>query len=379
MAACARSTICALHLLGNLVRGLDFFNWRKVYNAIVLPVLTFGSPVWSLHLPKSALQNLQIAQNDAIHRIGGLFRTTPTDAAHHIIAIPPIKHTLLKYRLAYQQRLTRIPPSSKPRQILSSDQTTYHHPQYFPPTTLRHLYPSSFPPFYLPTNTTWFHPHASCRTPEPTVVETMMSTQTMNTTDVMVYPIPHPTHKASAFLIFQDGIAVDRGFCLGPNKVDTAIGATIDAFHAVGRTAPSHICLFIHNKLAQHRLFSLQKHRYLLDASLFTAIASVLLMDDDSSLTTYSFSVRLPGKKSRSDPRIFSHSWPGPPQKNWNLAELRSLASEAHHTHPPPSHLNTPLSPHGEGTQHPSPSASGHMSNSKSPHPPPPQTLSWEP
>jgi len=59
-------------------------------------------------------------------------------------------------------------------------------------------------------------------------------------------------------------------------------------------------------------------------------------MDDDSSLTTYPFTVHLPGKKSKADPCIFPHAWPGPPQKNWNLAELRSLASKAHHTNPPP-------------------------------------------
>ena len=58
-------------------------------------------------------------------------------------------------------------------------------------------------------------------------------------------------------------------------------------------------------------------------------------MDDDSSLTTHSFHVRLPGRKSKADPRIFPHAWPGPPQKNWNLAELRTSVAEAHHTNPP--------------------------------------------
>ena len=136
MVARGCSTIQALHLLGNSVRSLDFHNWRKVYHAIVLPVLTFGSPVWSHRLPKAVLQKLQIAQNDAIRRIGGLFRTTPTNAAHHILAIPPIKFTLEKYRLAYQHRLTCLPPSSKVQQIISSDQTVYHHPQICPPTSL---------------------------------------------------------------------------------------------------------------------------------------------------------------------------------------------------------------------------------------------------
>ena len=133
MAARGRSAIRSLHLLGNSIRGLDFHNWRKVYHAIILPVLTFGSPIWSGNIKKSTLRHLQVAQNDAIRRMGGLFRTTPTEAAHHILAIPPIKFTLEKYRLAYQLRLTRLPPSSKVRLITSSDQTAYHHPAYTPP------------------------------------------------------------------------------------------------------------------------------------------------------------------------------------------------------------------------------------------------------
>ena len=47
MANRARSTIRALHLLGNSIRGLDLVNWRRVFHAIVLPVLTYGAPLWA--------------------------------------------------------------------------------------------------------------------------------------------------------------------------------------------------------------------------------------------------------------------------------------------------------------------------------------------
>ena len=335
MAAWGHSTIQALQLLGNSVQGLDFHNWHKVYHTIVLPVLTFGSPVWSYHLPKGVIQTLQVAQNDAIWKIGSLFHTTPTDAAHHILAIPPIKFTLLKYRLAYQQHLTHLPPSSKVLRIMSSDQTAYHHPQYFPPTSLYKILPPSFPPFYLPSNTIWSHPRATCLSPEPDAVTTLMSTQLTHSTDIFIYPLPHPTYKASAYIIFQDGLAVEHGFHIGPDKVSTAVGTMIDAIQVVARSAPSCIRLFIHNQHALHCLFLLHKHRFLPEASIFTAVASVLLMYEDSSLTTYPFTVHLPSKKSKADPQIFPHTWPGPPQKNWNLAELRMLASKAHHTNPP--------------------------------------------
>ena len=42
----ACSTIKAMNLLGNSVRGLDFLNWRRVYNALIIPVLTYRAPVW---------------------------------------------------------------------------------------------------------------------------------------------------------------------------------------------------------------------------------------------------------------------------------------------------------------------------------------------
>ena len=302
MSARGRSAIRSLHLLGNSVHGLDFFNWRKVYHAIILPVLTFGFPIWSHRLPKSTLRHLQVAQNDAIRRIGGLFRTTPTEAAHHTLAIPPIKYTLAKYHCAYQLRLTRLPPLSKIRHITTVDRTAYYHPAYQPPTSLRDILPPSFPPFYLPSNTTWRHP--CLYHPTLTVAKTadLMSTQPLNRTDILIYPIPHPSMKASAFLITQDGLVVNQGFHLSPDTVTTAINALVDAIQAVARTAPSHIHLFIHNEYARCCLFSLRKQKYLLEASRFTSIASVLLMDDDSSLSTHSFNVSLPGKKSKADP-----------------------------------------------------------------------------
>jgi hypothetical protein len=41
-----KSTIKALQLLGNSVRGLDFINWRHAYNAICIPTLTYSAPIW---------------------------------------------------------------------------------------------------------------------------------------------------------------------------------------------------------------------------------------------------------------------------------------------------------------------------------------------
>lgn len=94
---------------------------------------------------------------------------------------------------------------------------------------LRNILPPSFPPFYLPANIIWHHPCLYSPALSPAAVADLMSTQPTDRTDILIYPIPHLSMKASGFLITLDGLTVDQGFCLGPDTVTTAIHATIDA------------------------------------------------------------------------------------------------------------------------------------------------------
>jgi hypothetical protein len=45
MATHAHSTIRGISLLGNSMHSLNFLNWRKVYNALVIPGMTYGTPI----------------------------------------------------------------------------------------------------------------------------------------------------------------------------------------------------------------------------------------------------------------------------------------------------------------------------------------------
>jgi len=47
MANQAHSTVRALSILGNSVQGLDYANWCRVFHSLVLPVLTYGFPLYS--------------------------------------------------------------------------------------------------------------------------------------------------------------------------------------------------------------------------------------------------------------------------------------------------------------------------------------------
>jgi len=92
-----RSTICALSILRNSVRGLDYANWCKLFHSLILPVLTYGFPLYStLACNKGLINILQVAQNDTVRKMSGTFKTTPIVPLHYLMAIHPINLTLSK-------------------------------------------------------------------------------------------------------------------------------------------------------------------------------------------------------------------------------------------------------------------------------------------
>jgi hypothetical protein len=122
MANCARSTVRGISILGNTISGLDLLNWRKVYNALVIPVLTYGAQVWYTgRNQKSLVHKLQVAQNEGIRKIRGVFKTTPIDPLHNLLGVPPISYVLPKLMHSYTLRLQRLPSNAKVRTVLDAD------------------------------------------------------------------------------------------------------------------------------------------------------------------------------------------------------------------------------------------------------------------
>ncbi|KAH9958920.1 hypothetical protein BC827DRAFT_529863 [Russula dissimulans] len=97
----ARATLKALQLLGNSVRGLDLASWKLAYNAVCLPVLTYGCQLWYKGKQKTLLKKLQIVQTVRI--ISGAFKTTPREPLHQLLTILPMDLRLDK--MANRQRL----------------------------------------------------------------------------------------------------------------------------------------------------------------------------------------------------------------------------------------------------------------------------------
>jgi hypothetical protein len=85
-----KGTLKSLQLLGNSVRGLNQGSWRLAYNAICIPALTYGSPIW-FRGKKKHTKTLQTVQNMAVRVIAGAFRSTPLEPLHQLMAIPPIQ------------------------------------------------------------------------------------------------------------------------------------------------------------------------------------------------------------------------------------------------------------------------------------------------
>ena len=347
MAARACSSLRGLSLLGNSVRGLEFDNWRRVFHAITLPVLLYSFPLWSHRAPKHLIQTLQVAQNDAVRRISGSFRTTPVEPLHNILAIPPIRFTIAKYRAAFTTCLSRLPPTANLRTITSVDQTAFFNPPVPIPTPLTSLLPHTFPTFHIPTGLTWSHPrvHNVLTSPKSkprtdTIIQ-LANQPPVGYTCVHIYPLPHPFHHAAAFLSYLDGSLIERGFKVTHDPILAAAEAAIAGILSLGPHPPSNTAVFVPNRTLHCPLFSLSKHKYLPQASAFTlALAMRCFLHLTISISILPLPTKLNRKPSRADPRIFACKWPGPRGKDFNLAELRA---EVQNIRLPPSDAQAPL------------------------------------
>src|SRR6266852_2055496 len=112
MATRARGTLKSMKLLGNSVKGLDHSSWHLAYNAICLPVLTYGSPIW-FKQQKQLSKTIQVVQDEAVRWMMGAFRTTPAEPLHQLIAILPIHIHLQMLSKTAALTLLTIPHSSQ--------------------------------------------------------------------------------------------------------------------------------------------------------------------------------------------------------------------------------------------------------------------------
>ena len=328
MANRACSTIRALHILGNSVRGLDFANWRRVYHAIVLPVLTYGAPLWGLHPPKYLIQMARVAQNDALCRISGCFRTTPVDPLPHLLAILPIQYTLEQLTGSFSDCLLRLPPSHALRSLTSSNPDALW-PQFPIPTSLSRLMPPGTFPLYTPPRhpsaPSWSHPFldiVTSFTPEENITT---RERLHNSTGLRLFILTRatPDSPTGFYALFHDLAErpVYSGLLRGHTVTDALWKSLLAGLsHAPEFPGPRPLLILLPNRALLPYLTSFGKHRYLPQTAQFTE-----LLDDSTS------------ESSPTEIRLFSPKWKNLP---YSLA-LASAMSDI----PPPFTTYGPLPP----------------------------------
>jgi hypothetical protein len=114
MCNCARASLKALQVLGSSHRGLSMANWRLVFNAVCLPVLTYGCQLWAnLSNIKSLMKKVQGVFNEGVKVISGAFRTAPREPLHEFLQILPARHFIEKLTHTSALRLYRVPRESQ--------------------------------------------------------------------------------------------------------------------------------------------------------------------------------------------------------------------------------------------------------------------------
>ncbi|KAJ1307070.1 hypothetical protein OPQ81_008049 [Rhizoctonia solani] len=89
MATKARATIAGLRLLANIHCGLSIKHARQLYVACVIPILTYGAPLWFLgRRQKSLTKSLEGVQNTGLRWMLGAFKSTPVNDMEHLAATP---------------------------------------------------------------------------------------------------------------------------------------------------------------------------------------------------------------------------------------------------------------------------------------------------
>ena len=307
MANHARSTIHALSILRNSVRGLDYANWRQLFHSLILPVLTYSFPLYSTqpHI-KGLLDILQITQNDAVRKMSGAFKTTPVVPLHYLLAIPPLPLTIIKLTDVFRLRIKCLPPSHLIRTITTFNPAAAWFLSLRPSTCLMRLLPDpdSFPPFIYPSPTyksTWTHPQVwdntvyklSPATKEATKYLIKQPPSDTFNLFIRVLTIPSPPFAAS-FLLFWGQMLVHYGATRDSSRLRTLFSALCNGL--MYALLSNHVRIFLPDLSLQPYLFRSHKHPLLdLSYSFLSLLSSFLSADPVHHVDILRYSIKWSG------------------------------------------------------------------------------------
>ena len=330
----ACSTTCALSILRNSICGLDYANWRKVFHALILPVLTYDFPLYSTQpYNKSLLDILQVAQNDMVRKMSSAFKMTPIVPLHYMMVIPPLPLTIKKLMSVFRLWIQRLPPSTLICTITLSNPAADWHLSLNPPTTLTRLLPDLFPPFFFPAplyDNTWTHPQFHDHSAYKLTSETKEATKLLISQPpanifylfICILTIPSPPFAAS-FLLFKGQTLVNSGAVWDALCLCALFSALCNGL--MYTSLSNHVQIFLLDLSLSPYLLHFHKHPLLdLSHSLRSLLTSFFDADACYHADAYRYSIK----------------WSGLP----GMARIDSLSEEQQHIiFPlPPSPLITP-------------------------------------
>jgi hypothetical protein len=305
VASRARSTIRSLNILGNSMRGIRFATWRRLFHAIIIPILTYGAPVWHPETGRRAalIHPLQVAQNDALRKMSGCFRTTPVDPLHSLLAIPPIDYTIRKLVRSYGDRLQRSPPTHLLLTILSHNPAAIAWNPRQPTSTLRRILrdaPRVQPTFTLPSAPYDTHLSHTRLTPPPTSrltaadhVHTRQMINHPKTSSINLYLYELPVNEnafITAWVLYDRFTLQHHGTASHGTRTGSLLHALADitsAASALATTAHRTVNILLPSRLPYPYILLTSKHRYLDASHTITDRLRTLLNDPSQRSVTF--------------------------------------------------------------------------------------------
>jgi hypothetical protein len=243
------STVKALGILGNSAQGFSLVRWWKLFQALLVPVLTYGAQVWFTDWHQTGLLKiLQMAQNEACHKLVGVFKTTPVNFIHILLCIPPIAYWLCHLLRSAGSRISQLPLSHALHNLETSQTMTGipRHSKTLPIIPSHNIPRTEYPylPLPYPGAPPWTHdrftlhpkpphkkdPHTASKkhllSTNPTVIKLFISTK----------PASRPNYSLGLFAIFIDNSLHISDYSTYP----TASGALLLVLlHGLRRAPPS--------------------------------------------------------------------------------------------------------------------------------------------
>jgi hypothetical protein len=286
----AHSTIRGINLLGNSVCGLDFLNWCKVYNALVIPTLTYGAQVWYTGIgQKGLLQKMQVTQNKGLRKITGVFRTTLVEPLQNLTGVPPIRYLMTKLMDSYTHRLWAMAPQAMVRRVLTKDWCRYW-PDYIIPTmnlthASREVTTSTYRPLGPHRFRLWSRPGLTYDTPNSEVaLERLKKSYKLRDAPyvhVIVVPYTHESRPIGLYYIYHTDTLIWKGHTTGADQTQAICQAVKAATEIATNLRYPHIILWLRPQIPE-KILMLKPHR---DTHITYNTRALIMIHLDSSPT----------------------------------------------------------------------------------------------